>query len=287
MRPKRNGFVTGFRRVRLAQIRATSAWMRELTRLRPVAALVARVRKWPLARQAIDLAAGYNRVFPDLSSARAVAERYAERGHDSVENARILSDLMTTTRPSDYPVLLHLAGLPLAGLRVFDLGGTLGNLFFLYDRYLGFPSTLSWTVHDLPHNMERGRDLAWRRGESRLHFTDDLHGASGFDVLLVSGALHYFDFTLAEYVTELAQRPRHVLVNRTPLVDAPTAATVQHTDVIVACRLLNRAELVAGMEKLGYQLIDSWRVLEFSIKLPYDPEYSVREYSGVYFRATD
>ena len=286
-RPEWNGLVTCLRRARLAQIRTTSALMRELTRPSALAALVARVRKWPLARQVVDLVAGYNRVFPDLPSARAVAERYAERGHDSAENAHILAELMATTRPSDYPVLLHLAGLPLEGLRVFDLGGTMGDLFYLYDRYLSFPASLSWTVHDLPQNLERGRDLVRRRSESRLQFTDEIYGASGSDVLLVSGALHYFDFTLAEYIAALAQRPRHVFVNRTPLVDAPTAATVQHTDVVVACRLLNRAQLIAGMQQLGYRLIDSWRVPEFSIKLPYDPEYWVREYSGAYFRATD
>jgi hypothetical protein len=48
---------------------------------------------------------------------------------------------------------------------------------------------------------------------------------------------------------------------------------------------LNRAELIKGMERLGYGLVDSWPVPEFSIKLPYDPQYWVREYSGVYFQA--
>jgi putative methyltransferase (TIGR04325 family) len=288
-RPGRRGAAVGLRRFRLAQVRATSALMRRLTGVRTLAPLVARVRKWPVARQAIDWAAGYNRVFPDLSAAREVAQRYARHGHDSAENARGLRDDMATTRPSDYPVLFHLLGLPLDGLRVFDLGGTSGNLFYLYDRYLNFPASLRWTVHDLPGHAERGREFARQRGESRLHFTDDPNGASGSDVLLVSGSLHYFDFALADYVAGLGRRPRHVLVNRTPLVNAPTAATVQnsHHGVMVACRLLNRAELVAGMGGLGYELVDSWRAPEFSISLPYDPEYWVKEYSGAYFRAGD
>ena len=75
------------------------------------------------------------------------------------------------------------------------------------------------------------------------------------------------------------------MVNRTPLVNAPTAATVQYThNVMVACRLLNRRDLLAGMERAGYQLLDSWHVPEFAIKLPYDPDYWVRQYSGLYFR---
>jgi putative methyltransferase (TIGR04325 family) len=185
-------------------------------------------------------------------------------------------------------VLFHLGRLPLEGLRVFELGGTMGNTFLLYDRYIGFPRTLRWTVHDLPGNLERGREFARRQGESRLQFADEPQGASGHDVLLVSGALHYFDFTLAGYLAGLAQRPKHVFVNRTPLVDARTAATVTYNHgVMVACRLLNRAELLAGMERLGYQLVDSWSAPENSIKLPYDREYWVREYSGLYCRAGD
>jgi putative methyltransferase (TIGR04325 family) len=261
--------------------------MRELTRVRPLASLLSRVRKWPGARQLINLAAGYNRVFPDLASARRVAERYAEYGHGCDENAAVLRGLMAAARPSDYPVLFHLSGLPREGLRVFDLGGTTGDIFYLYDRYLNFPASVRWTVHDLPGIMERGRDFARQRGETRVQFTDDLHGASGYEVFLVSGALHYFDFALPDYLAGLPRRPRHVIVNRTPLVDAATAATVQKTEVMVACRLLNRAELIAGMERLSYRLVDSWRVPEFSIKLPYDPEYWVREYSGIYFRAGD
>jgi putative methyltransferase (TIGR04325 family) len=261
----------------------------QLTRLPPVASLVARVRKWPVVRQAVDLVAGYNRVFPDLAAARGFAKRYGKPGADSDEDSHALLDEMAKMRPSDYPALFHLSRLSLEGLRVFDLGGTVGNIFYLYDRYLNFPPSLRWTVHDLPQNRDRGRDLAKQRGESRLLFTDDPRGAGGHDVLLVSGALHYFEFALADYLAGLTRRPRHVIVNRTPLVDAPTAATVQYTyfDVMVACRLLNRAELVAGIEGLGYRLIDSWRAPDFSIKLPYNPDHWVRQYSGLYFRVED
>ena len=183
--PPQNVFVRCCRRLRLAQVLATSAFMRELTRLRPLESLMARVRKWPLLRQAINLVAGFNRVFPDLAAAQHVVVRYARSGADSGVNASALQDLMSATRPSDYPVLFHLSRLPLEGLRVFDLGGTMGNIFYLYDRYLNFPGSLHWTVHDLPGHMSRGRDLARQRAETRLEFTEDVYGASGHDVLLV------------------------------------------------------------------------------------------------------
>jgi putative methyltransferase (TIGR04325 family) len=111
---------------------------------------------------------------------------------------------------------------------------------------------------------------------------------SGHDFLLVSGSLHYFTFNLPEFLSRLEGKPRHVLINRTPLVNAPEAATVQSVHgVTVACRLLNRRDLIAGMESQGYELRDFWTAPEFSIRLPLDPDYWVRAYSGLYFRARD
>lgn len=273
-------------RLRLGQIRATSTALRDLSRIGPLVSLLKTVRNRPMAKQVIDLTAGYNRVFPNLAAARKAAATFAQGGHDCAENGQALFDLMEATRPSDYPVLHHLGRLNLDGLRIFDLGGTMGNLFYLYGRYLDFPSSLLWTVHDLPGHMARGREIARQRHESRVQFTDDTFGASAHDVLLISGALHYFDFTLPEYLAQMTSRPRHVLVNRTPLVHAPSAATIQYTHgIMVACKLLNRSELVAGMAGLGYECADSWSAPEFSIKLPYDPEYWVKEYTGLYFRA--
>jgi putative methyltransferase (TIGR04325 family) len=262
--------------------------MRDLNRVDGLVSLLGALRSRPIAKQLIDLTAGYNRVFPDLATARLAAAGFSQHGHDTPENGQALSDLMLSTRPSDYPVLHHLGRLQLNGLRVFDLGGTMGNLFYLYGRYLDFPPSLCWTVHDLPGHMRRGRELARERNEMRLQFSDDVRGAANHEVLLISGALHYFDFSLSDYLADMPERPRHVLVNRSPLVNAPDAATIQYTHgIMVACKLLNRSDLIAGMDKLGYECADSWSAPEFSIKLPYDPGYWVKEYSGLYFRANN
>jgi putative methyltransferase (TIGR04325 family) len=274
------------RRLRLVQIRFASAAMRTLTRRPSGASLVRGVRRLPLVRPVIDLVAGYNRVYPTLDRAERAAAWYSLPSHESSQAVCGLLDDRARLALSDYPVLYHLSRLPLAGLRVFDLGGSAGEVFYLYDRALSFPGDLSWVVHDLPANMEFGRNFARERGEARLRFADGPHEADGADVLHISGALHYLPFALADCLSGLARRPPHIFINRTPLVDQPTAATVQLVrGVMVACRLLNQAELVAGVEKLGYRLVDSWRVPELSIRLPYDPEYWVREYRGLYFRA--
>jgi hypothetical protein len=38
------------------------------------------------------------------------------------------------------------------------------------------------------------------------------------------------------------------------------------------------------LKALKYDLIDAWSVPELSLQIPFYPEYSVSEYSGLYFR---
>src|SRR5262249_18490188 len=57
--PRRQGSQLSFSRIRLAQIRAASAIIGGLTRVGRLASLFASVRKWPLVRQCVNLAAGY------------------------------------------------------------------------------------------------------------------------------------------------------------------------------------------------------------------------------------
>ena len=258
---REQGALSIIRCIRIAQIRAAARIMHVLNRQPGMASMLACLRRLPLVSWGTNVLAGYNRVFLDLPSAQAIARWYGRPTAGSAESAQGLAVDMSRTRPSDYPVLLHLSRLPLKQLRIFDLGGTTGDLFYLYGRYLDFPPCLRWTVYDLPQNLERGLHQARQIGESHLHFSDELYGASGHDVLLVSGALHYFDFELADYLAALPEPPRHVFINRTPLVDLPSKATVQyaaHRGVMSACRLLNRANLIAGLTGLGYELVDSW-----------------------------
>ncbi len=277
---------TFYQRLRLRRARFAASSVRGLAHLHFFASLFARVRAWPVGRQVVNMIADYHRVFPDLLAAKAVVERYPDWGHQSDRNIQNNAVLATKMRPSDYPVIFHLSRIPLEGCRCFDLGGNTGNLFYLYDQYVHFPTSFRWTVCDFPANIRCGQDLARQRGESRLCFTQDRDEASGRDVLLISGALHYLEYSLADFLAGLPAPPKYVLVNRVPLVDAPTAATIQFVGgVMVACRLLNRADLMAEMERIGYRAVDQWSAPELSLPLPFDPEYSVRQYSGLAFQS--
>jgi putative methyltransferase (TIGR04325 family) len=105
------------------------------------------------------------------------------------------------------------------------------------------------------------------------------------DLLLVSGSLHFFDPPVSHMIAELPEKPAHVLINRTPLINGPTKATVQDKCNVRTARILyNRGELIAAFEMIGYELIDSWQAAELSGGIIGRPEFSADSYSGLYFR---
>ncbi|MGH6793798.1 MAG: methyltransferase, TIGR04325 family [Methylocella sp.] len=228
---------------------------------------------------------GYHRVFNSLSEAAAAARPYAEGGFEHPDYAKLHMSLAELPRPSDYAALFHMRGLKLDRAKIFDFGGSTGNLFYLYDRYLDLPPDCTWQVFDLPAWVETGQNIAANRGEKRLRFTRKWEDAAGVELLIASGSLHSFDTPLSQMVAGLAEKPSHILINRTPLIDGPTKATVQDGGVVrVACVLYNRTELIAGFEAIGYEMVDQWEAAELSLVVIGKPEFSAASYSGLYFR---
>lgn len=247
--------------------------------------LLGAIRAVPGLAWLLDRLVGFRRPFFSYRDAEAAARRFLASGHSHSANAQLHLDLSQRPRPSDYPVLFHLGRIP--NLRsVFDLGGNVGNLFYCYDGYLHFPASTTWKVLDVDAIRSIGEDLARQRGETRLQFVADIGPAGNPDVLLVSGALHYFEQPLPEMLAALPAKPPHVIINRTPLSERETLFAVQDAgEFLVACQLHRRADLIAGMLKLGYRLADEWTVPELSLQFPAQPDLSVDSYSGLYFQA--
>lgn len=87
-------------------------------------------------------------------------------------------------------------------------------------------------------------------------------------------------------IGSLAQKPRCILINRTPLTGAATYATVQDADRFrVACKVYNRDTIIEGFKDLGYRCVDLWDAVELSFKIPLYPHLSVPFYSGAFFVA--
>lgn len=271
--------------LRERQIALTAKFVKATTRVPGGRGLLRVAQNLPVARELYNAAMGYRRPFATLTEAKAALARLPVEGHESAANVPHHMEFATAARPSDYAAMFHLQ--PIAGqmLRVFDLGGNAGNLYYCYAKYLPLPETMTWTVLDLPVNMLAGEAIARDRGETRLRFSDDWQRASGVDVLISSGSQHYFEKTLAQMVGELAEKPKHILINRTPLTEGSEFAVVQVASGFrLPCLIRNRAALLGGLEQLGYQVIDEWKAPELGVEVAGYPERSVSAYSGAFLR---
>lgn len=278
--------MTPLQRLRVKQIRFTTHLLSGVEALFGGSRLMQHLAQWPLSAPLLNIVLGYRRTFDSLPEAVAAAQPYGEGGHKHPLYATTHMSLAATPRPSDYAAMFHIQNLITGCTRVFDLGGSVGNLFYCYDRYLQFPQDLVWYIFELPEAIELGQRIARERGERRIQFTQNWEDASGTDLLFASGSLHYFDSPVYRMVANLPDKPAHILINRSPLINGPTTATVQEGDNRwrVGCILYNRAQLIAGFESTGYRLIDSWQAAELSLRIVGKPEFSAAPFSGLYFQ---
>jgi putative methyltransferase (TIGR04325 family) len=271
--------------LRVRQIRLTGAALNWIGRLSPAQRLIDLFRIAPGSRALYRWALGYHRPFRTLEEAVAAVSAYAQQGHQNPNNADIHLSLNKRARPSDYAALFHLQRLLPNIHRVFDLGGNVGNLYYCYTEHLTPSEDIIWQVHDLPDNMARGRTLAQTRGADRLLFADSWSEADGADLLLISGAMHYLKEPLASMLAKLDRFPKYILINRTPITDGASFATIQDSGTFrVACMVRNRHALLQELEQVGYHLEDSWQAAELFLRIPADPDHSVPFYSGFLLR---
>lgn len=223
-------------------------------------------------------------VYRDFASAQAAVPRGARSGYDHDALAGMYRDRIDAPCESDYAVLFWLRDLLLPGTRVFDFGGHVGVSWHGWRRHLHYPDDLRWTVCDVPAVVREGQALARERDARGLGFTSDIADGAGADVLLVAGALQYVDLQLPDLLAQMGTRPRHVIVNKTPLQDGPEFVTVQSTGrAFHPYRIYNRAQFLGGMQALGYRVVDAWTNRETSCHVPLTRGRDVAAYSGVYF----
>lgn len=271
--------------VRVRQIQFCARWLRRLSTLPPTFVIVKALRDRAAIKQILDSLLKYSRPFSTLDEAAAAAVGYEGGGHSHPRYLRVKIPDAETARPGDYQALFYIQK-NLEDIRhVFDLGGSVGNLFYCYQKYIDIHPELTWTVFDLPTTIKLGADIATQRGERRLRFTSDITEARSADLFITSGSLQYFGQRLPDMFVELGKLPRYVVVNREPLVDGPSVATVvDGHGYRLASMLHSRQELVAGMTRLGYQVLDNWVIKERSLIIPGYPDRSARSYSGMFFR---
>jgi putative methyltransferase (TIGR04325 family) len=273
------------KRFRVFQIRALASVLNILGSRSVGCNLIVHLRSSRVTRVPLDICLGFRRTFPSFAAAQACASRYIQAGHEHPDEIRFHTSISDTVRESDYPVLFHLAPLVPQLRHVFDLGGNVGNLFYSYQHKLNFPPGVLWTVYDLPVKQPLGERLAAQRAETRIRFCNTLAEASGCDVFIASGSLHYFEEPLHQILASLVTPPKHIFVNRTPFSNGPDLITVQDSgSYLVPCKLHSRTALISGMHRLGYQVESEWPVHERRLPLATHPDICPRTYFGFYFR---
>lgn len=241
----------------------------------------------PYGRRILNAVSDTRGVFETFEIGWSVARRAKVAAHEDPGEITIHLELSKSLRASDYSALFWLSKINAEELKVFDFGGNVGNLYYSYLPYLREVfRNIVWTAFDLPVVMDRGREIAAERGATGLRFACSVADAEGCDVLLVSGALHYWEQNVQAFLDQFPQQPKHVIVNRTPVHDyKPSFITVQRTPwCAFPCIVRNSTEIVNAFSARGYTLVDRWPALELSLNLPLFPCRTVPHYSGFYFR---
>ena len=231
--------------------------------------------------------AHYYGIYDSYAQALADAPPTLPTTYDVQASGRMYRSHLDQIRVSDYPALYWLANLLRAGNReVFDLGGHIGLSYYAFRRYLDYPADLRWLVHDVPAVVSAGRDWAVDHDpEGRLGFTDSRHDANNAGILFTSGALQYLDYTLPELLGQIDQPPAHVLVNMVPMHPSHGYFTLQNIGfAICPYRVSAVGEFIAGMEALGYSIVDLWQSFERHLEVPFAADCDIDSYHGFYFR---
>jgi putative methyltransferase (TIGR04325 family) len=256
-----------------------------------------RILRLPLVRQvyahrferafARNWVGAFRGVYSSFEEARASAPATKPIGYDNDDSAAMYPDRFERIVPADYPTMFWVDKALRAGSRsLFDFGGHVGISYYGFRRYLDYPDDLRWSVYDVPAVRVAGARIAREKGVERvLHFADSIGEASGCDILLAAGSLQYMERgSFAESLAQLAQKPRQILLNKTPLTSQPGFVTLQNIGTAFCpYTIFNDHELVSSIEALGYRVRDRWQNADILCRLPLTPERSVEAYSGVLF----
>lgn len=221
-----------------------------------------------------------------LASARELSTRDLPASYDLESAGRMYRDQLKQIRIGDYPLVYWLSQLiPAGSHRIFDLGGNIGVSYYGFAPYLQYPEGLQWTVLDMPAVMAVGRKWADQHDAARrLAFAQAAEQAGGCDLLLSSGALQYLDYTLPELLQKLDTKPRHVLVNLTPMHASRSFFTLQNLSIAICpYRVMAVDEFISGMQAQGYRVRDHWQSPERDLRVPFEPDCTVDSYHGFCF----
>lgn len=224
-------------------------------------------------------------VYSSFADAQRAAPRIKPLGYDAANSADWYLNRHDSVRHEDYPVLFWMREAFEDSRSVFEIGGHVGVAYYGFEQVLTYPADLMWTICDVPSVVSAGEALALSRGRKSVRFVTNAGQVEGADIVLAAGALQYIDTpSLSETVASFRVRPKHVLVNTTPVYDGPAFITLQSIgSAYCAYRVFNHEEFVRSLTTIGYSLVSTWQQ-ERAFRLPRHPEKAFNHYTGFYFR---
>ncbi len=252
-------------------------------------AILTRIAGNPAGKRVLNAFSQPHGVYDTFAEGWAAARKTNLAGHEDPNEVKVHLRLAESLRPSDYAALYWISRIQPRNLKLFDFGGSVGNLYYSYSPYLRELESVEWTVFEIPNVVETGREIATERKAAGLRFVDSVESFRSEEILLVSGAFHYWEQDIPAFLQHFGEAPRHIIINRSPVHEVqPSFITVQGTpSCAFPCKVWNSGELLSGFAACGYQLNDRWRAWELSVNRPLLPAFSVPYYSGFYFSKAD
>jgi putative methyltransferase (TIGR04325 family) len=227
-------------------------------------------------------------VFESFAEAEAFIRRQHASGYNQSAAATMYGDELGELRHTDYPVLFWLKQILHETRHVVDFGGHVGLKYYSFEEYLSFPDTLRWTVCDVPAVVEAGIALAAQERVTALQFVTDFNVVSGSDVLFCSGSLQYVEESLASKLDSIKDKPRHLIVNSTPMTDGAEFFTVNNIGTAFCpYKIQNVDQFVADMRRIGYDVVDRWENHGKTCTIPYHSSHDVLHYTGFYLQLAE
>jgi putative methyltransferase (TIGR04325 family) len=227
----------------------------------------------------------YSGVYKDFAAAARSVPRNKPLGYDQPGVASRYLERLNGPLHDDYPALFWM-GRALQDTRsVFEIGGHVGLAFYGFERYLGYPAGLNWTILDIPSVAAEGRRLARERERAELSFITEFAEIGGAETLLAAGSLQYIESPdLSETIKRLSPKPKHIIINKTPVWDGPGFVTLQNLGCSwVPYQVRNRKEFVDAIAAQGYKLVDTWRK-DRRFRILWHPDKAFNHYAGFCFQ---
>lgn len=252
---------------------------------RPFRDVLVLADKAPFGHRLLNRLSRPSALFDNVEHAWAGARAINPLGHEDPWVIELHLELSKSLRASDYAVLFWILQISGGDVSIFDYSGNVGNLYYSFSPYLQNCRSVRWRVYDLPQVVQEGRRIAEARNAAGLTFESLPDAVGSQDILLVSGALHYWERSISEFLRQFAEQPKHILINRSPVHDTLSFITVQRTQKCAfPCVVRNTREMIEGFASEGYKLIDRWKAVELSLTMPFFPNHTIPCYSGFYFR---